>query len=488
MVWPRAIAGHTKDAPNHFRYFNGDVEVCREEFLGFDPQYGHVYVDGSCFNSTYPGVATAGCAALQMDGDGNLRAVVIFSLPGWAPQNAAFAEHTAILMTDAAAAPGAPGLSVVTDCSSVRAAFLSGPKAATSHRKTYAGLWKDHTGAVGEVLKTKAHRSVQVAREQGDLDHFRGNDLADEWAKRAARWCGPVDADVAAYKAEYKGRTGMLKAIAAVLAEFKQVAWNSLEGVARLPKPPKAARPRGPRTKHQYVWCPERRVFICKLCLHFKRKARHAMDRAPCTGLPDAIRALAMTPRGHRLFVCVGEGTGIPLVFCRACGCYSETNFVNLKKDCLAGRSKQTARLRTILAGRHPTKSWGFIPQYLGKPWRLQQGTLRDTCGEAWAELGPRVVAAGGSRASPAGHSLNGHGVSQVGACLPVAGPAMPAWGPPNGGPESNRQGAGHFNWDDSDGSVAEEPQGAGWHTGPFEQPEAPMEVGWPEGPPDLPL
>ena len=82
-------------------------------------------------------VATAGCAAVQLDGEGSIRSVVIFSLPGWAPQNAAVAEHTAILMTDAVAAHGAPGLSVVTDCFSVKAAFLQGPKAATSHRKTY---------------------------------------------------------------------------------------------------------------------------------------------------------------------------------------------------------------------------------------------------------------------------------------------------------------------------------------------------------------
>ena len=281
----------------------------------------------------------------------------------------------------------------------------------------------------------------------------------------------------------------MLKAIAAVLAEFKQVAWNSLEGVSRAPKPPRAVRPRGPRSLHQYVWCPERQVFICKRCLHFKRKARHAMDRTACTGLPSAIRALAMAPRGHRLFVCVGEGTGIPLVFCRACGCYSETNFVNLKKDCLAGRSKQTSRLRTILAGRHPTKSWGFIPQYLGRPWRLQQGTILDACGEAWAELGPRDQrAAVGSRASLADHTTLTQGGSRAGlALLPAIGPGPPPRGPPNG--EPRERAAGHYNWDDSDGSLMEEPcEAAGWQAGPSELPAVPMEVGWPEGPPDPPF
>ena len=287
---------------------------------------------------------------------------------------------------------------------------------------------------MGEVLKTKAHRSIAVAREQGDLEHFRGNAVADEWAKRGARHCGPTDKDVRDHMHEYKARVGVIQAIAAVLSCFEPVSWGSLEGVPR-EKAPKTSKLDG-RTKqpHHYVWCGERQVYICRACLHYKTTSRHVQDKRTCKGLPGPIRELARDPRGHKLFVCLSEATGVPVVFCRRCGCYTETNFVKLREDCLAEQSKQRRRLRAILGGRHPTKN-----EFLGRPWRLQLGTLSGLCGHTWAGLSE------GSSGQGLGVQAGARGGLGSGAALPEGHYRRP------GGKEKG-------GFDDSDGSFCSEP------------------------------
>ncbi len=45
-----------------------------------------------------------------------------------------------------------------------------------------------------EVIKVKAHRTLEEAVADGDPEHFAGNDMADLLAKEAAKYW-PVDAD-----------------------------------------------------------------------------------------------------------------------------------------------------------------------------------------------------------------------------------------------------------------------------------------------------
>ena len=117
---------------------------------------GELFMDGSCYLPAHPNMAHAGASAVQLDQQGSLIRAATFSLPGWLPQSANYAEHVALAMGDSLAEPGLVG---VSDCQSVVGAHGKGVPHATSYRHKFAGLWRDVNGAIGKVVKTKAHRT-----------------------------------------------------------------------------------------------------------------------------------------------------------------------------------------------------------------------------------------------------------------------------------------------------------------------------------------
>eukprot|EP00959_Pyramimonas_sp_CCMP1952_P229552 4799528-Pyramimonas_sp.AAC.1 len=69
-------------------------------------------------------------------------------------------------------------------------------KAAKSHNSPHAGYWRISGKPSFVVVKVKAHRKEEEATSALDLCHVRGNQLADHYAKIAARRNNQCAADL----------------------------------------------------------------------------------------------------------------------------------------------------------------------------------------------------------------------------------------------------------------------------------------------------
>jgi hypothetical protein len=138
-----------------------------------------IYTDGSCRHPTNPWLAQATGAAVQLH-DGKVTRILTIALPRGIPQTAAFGEHMGAWLARTNAPPGAV---VHTDCNSVITLATKPELRATS---PVGSPWLQENTVELRFLKTKAHRSREVAiREDGTDAHFVGNAAADVAANQA---------------------------------------------------------------------------------------------------------------------------------------------------------------------------------------------------------------------------------------------------------------------------------------------------------------
>ena len=172
------------------------------------------YIDGSCVYPTDRRLARAAYAARQARPDGKYIQIV-GAVPANAPQTATFAEHLGATIFRVRAAPNAVG---VVDCNSVITAAAHRDRIALGHH-VHSDLWGEvDKGAV--FRKTKAHRTVQEARAQGDLDDFMGNDAVDQLCRAKAIDLLPQQWRVNAYMAECDATRACNRFVAQMLAVF----------------------------------------------------------------------------------------------------------------------------------------------------------------------------------------------------------------------------------------------------------------------------
>ena len=143
-----------------------------------------MYADGSCYEGTDIDFAATGGSCVQID---EVTKKIVKSaratLPEWMEQSAASGEHygchLGVLFT-----PRSP--TIHADCASVVRSATS-REYAVDWRRPFAGLWKKVKAHVWpDVVKTKAHRTLEEAKRSDDARHWHGNYEADLYAKMAA--------------------------------------------------------------------------------------------------------------------------------------------------------------------------------------------------------------------------------------------------------------------------------------------------------------
>ena len=149
----------------------------------FRAQQGPIFVDGSAVNPHHPAIASAACAAVQVDVEGKVLVSLRAAVPrGW-PQTAACAERLVIGLV----AQFVHGhCDIYSDCQGVVQEWNQ-PARSTDARAVWGGLWRQilqtqaerrRSGGIGHIFKCKAHQLKEVC-ERGDphdLYVWHGND------------------------------------------------------------------------------------------------------------------------------------------------------------------------------------------------------------------------------------------------------------------------------------------------------------------------
>jgi len=211
-------------------------------------------------------------------------------------------------------------------------------------------------------MKTKAHRSEDQARQQGDLDCYRGNHTADLEAKRMNDKYGPPELAVRVAK-ETRGfsKKLLLQVVTALnQAEDQQ----PLLKLARAPHSKKlelSQRSLPPEQAHTFCRAGSRR-WACIRCFQVHRVSPYSKTIRRCTGVSSTMSRLIAQASSvdvpHRLHIAwerSHESNNFslrPVLLCSACGSYSSGTKCKLGGNCVQGRSVRA--LRRIKSKRHP--------------------------------------------------------------------------------------------------------------------------------------
>jgi hypothetical protein len=349
--------------PNEERHVIGDYgcEDLPANFK-FEPNIP-IYADGSGYYGDDASLATAGLALLQHK-EGVVTKSVQVCLPFGIPPTAAVAEHICVTLankyTDSK-------FEIVTDCGSVYKSGTSGADYALNWARPMAGFWVGIRLPDLTIRKTKAHRSRQQAEQEGDLDDWLGNDLADGLAKEAASFGTPPAAVAEARQLAFLRRVQFYHMVASTLSMWQA---QPPSGMGFTHKPRKKAT----TTQHSLVWLPFIQKWACRVCQrNFRTKA--TSSRADCKPINAASywqksrgRVIgAAIEAGHTMWVCSYLQQPGSLLFCNVCGCYAQVKAVGLWNQCLGQNHTQRFLLtKFIQQGVHPTSK-----ALLGKPRRL---------------------------------------------------------------------------------------------------------------------
>jgi len=324
--------------------------------FAFDPKDGDVFPDGSCLWPTVKKLARAGWAAVQVAKDGTLLKGVYGTVPREVPQTSLAAEYQgAKAVVDLAIDP----ITVRGDCDAV----VSSLKAPCHNGRDFAmsgAFWRAvarHHGILHHMIAsawhTKAHRSIsEVQDDPEELQRFRGNQLADLWAKKAA----------ALHGISHIGAKEVLDQVDKV----RRIAWHvarslALWPTAYFPKQACAVRKRRVSKKHRHVLSWIGNAWRCSECCGLF----HSVPQHGCPGFSKVISAICDQDRGHKLFATVIEGQG-PLIFCDHCGAYSASRGRGLVYQCGPPNVYAPIALPRLRGGKHPTKNL-----HACKPWRI---------------------------------------------------------------------------------------------------------------------
>jgi hypothetical protein len=242
---------------------------------------------------------------------------------------------------------------IISDCQAVVSAFRR-PHLHQGYKAKFGGLWREKgLSAVGEVIKTPAHRTKEEAIAQDDEDDWYGNDRADFFAKRALAGTGKDGSD---YKVARKINLNSLAEVSAKLADHLHTI-----AIATVPKVRTGAgKSRISRSEHQFISHLNR--WVCLKCGCTKKGRKSRQDRTSCV---ERSRIHGNIHGTHRIFCGQYElDKGIPnFTFCVSCGCYASQQAVGLKLVCKGSQAcKSTIRNRLGLKQHPITKKpiWGI--------------------------------------------------------------------------------------------------------------------------------
>ena len=194
-----------------------------------------------------------------------------------------------------------------------------------------------------DCRKVKAH----VKNSEMNEVH-RGNELADLWAKKAAGWASPSEAEAKGFVMESKQHKNMLKGMATILE-----AWPPSEH--KKDRNAKRAGRGKAWVPHLLFWNRGKLAFSCRMCGRGST-CKSTLEKFSCAGRHEQQSSwAAIGLQGHKMMA-VGEWGQVALVFCRACGCYVEgaAKGSNLRRSCRGKLSSQICRLKKLVQGCHP--------------------------------------------------------------------------------------------------------------------------------------
>ena len=301
------------------------------------------------------------------------------------PQTAPAAEHAALSALARLATPRTVG---VLDCKMVVDAFLGGTDAMLSHKRMYAGVFREAMLCSGwkhieALAKVKAHQDLSRVPAEDRIARRRAvaNDFADHYAKLAARSMHPaMDADK---MQKSKDAVDEACVVARVLAEASELWPAAKRGSAedrrkRLMdrKAIAAAAAKGgddealvmdaaDSRRGGHRWTHRAGYWRCSVCLTMAQtdatKARRSTQI--CHGSSKMLRGLIADHRGHHLRAAHCNPV---FVYCCTCGSFMSKKPVNLLRPCRGFPTAGGKRaLRFIADGLHPVHAgvqiWGSV-------------------------------------------------------------------------------------------------------------------------------
>ncbi len=193
-LWTRALARDPKGELPKAKCSHDEYWLFAED--AHDKSHtlsGNMFIDGSALFPTCAAARRAGWTALDLKGDGTVRAAVYGHVPlDISPtQTASSGElHGLRRAVELACGPSR----CFTDYQAAVDGSRRGPAATTHHKAASAAAWRGYWRAGGgdevDIIKVAAHRSMKSAREDEDdpeaLLKKAGNDAADLFAKKGA--------------------------------------------------------------------------------------------------------------------------------------------------------------------------------------------------------------------------------------------------------------------------------------------------------------
>ena len=277
----------------------------------------------------------------------------------------------AALLAASMTEPSGPA-TIIVDCASVLGSWKGGPAWAGSAKRSFGGLWRRFAWShVERFLKTKAHRSKELARAENSLDEWYGNDAADGLARRAAEENSPGKQALAEAAAEWTARKALLRGMATLLAS-----WPSMEELVpeadftEVPRPEARAAAGAlvcPADAHEHCWVGAHRGLVCLRCHAFVASLSAGGTAGPCMqwacleGMGPKIKAALRL--GHDIFR-ASSWQHPNFVCCVRCGCYTETKFIGLARRCPGLVPGKRGVVRRMVQGRHPQGPGAIGPLY----------------------------------------------------------------------------------------------------------------------------
>ena len=301
-----------------------DQEVHQDEVeFGDDAP---TFIDGSCACPSDRWLARAAYAIRQQTAKGSTQ-VIVGTVPAHAPQTAAHAEHLGAAMFRLRASSGA---TAVVDCGSVLTAAEHREKMSMGNHVHSDLSQEEDSGAC--FRKTKAHRSLQEAKAQGDLDNFVGNQIVDDLCRNRAAALLPEKWEVKAYLANAEATKAYLRFAAQMLAAFhehQRTLWQTAKDARKAQASRKPVRLELPQQEHAWSWDSRSRRWVCTLCNCRVRLRLGRQARTVCTGHWQKIQdwCRKAEANGHCTYVSV-KASGEPgcIVSCKKCGQYAESS------------------------------------------------------------------------------------------------------------------------------------------------------------------
>ena len=267
-------------------------------------------------------------------------------------------------------------------------------------KSLWGGLWKQIYSSINgftvEVVKVKAHRTLEQATNDGEVEWFKGNDEADMDAKMITNKFRPSESDRNLYDFQAKvARSVLSRAIRNCEAIDAAKMAEPIETKPKKNGKNKKKHPI-PEVVHNFSWVGEQK-FQCSKCFKMERTMPKPNGRchAISSGMEDAI---AKGPAaGHILnivdqFAIKDNRQMGPLVFCVVCGAHSVRRCNALKRVC-PGAPEKGPKERCVIAfseHKHPndSKVWlkGFRALGMIKDAPMPEAS-RDTQGRVGSNL-----------------------------------------------------------------------------------------------------